>query len=115
MSEYKSHELTGNNTKCNTLKVEEILRKIPLYNKYGEDFPKETLQLMKVPEFKYNELQPTETMFKPWYEECDNLVKTCEQHDKSNESFDNWLYDKYLKTKPPGMMGSTLLSPSKRG
>lgn len=32
--------------------VEELLRRIPLYNKYGKDFPQETVTRFQMPEFK---------------------------------------------------------------
>ncbi|CAI4463772.1 ALI_collapsed_G0025340.mRNA.1.CDS.1 [Saccharomyces cerevisiae] len=47
--------------------VEELLRRIPLYNKYGKEFPQETVTRFQMPEFKLPALQPTRDLLCPWY------------------------------------------------
>ena len=41
----------------------DILRKVPLYNKFGPDFPREKLSRVRVPEFRLEPLQSSEEMF----------------------------------------------------
>lgn len=85
-----------------------------LYNKYGKDFPQETVTRFQMPEFKLPALQPTRDLLCPWYEECDNITKVCQLHDSSNKKFDQWYKEQYLSKKPPGIVGNTLLSPSRK-
>ncbi|CAI4063248.1 hypothetical protein N7582_002353 [Saccharomyces uvarum] len=94
--------------------VEELLRNIPLYNKYGRDFPQETVTRLQMPDFKLPSLQPTRDLLDPWYKECDNVTKVCHLHDSSSRKFDEWYKEKYMSKKPPGMVGSILLSPSRK-
>ncbi|KAM5427514.1 ubiquitin-binding ESCRT-I subunit protein MVB12 [Saccharomyces cerevisiae] len=94
--------------------VEELLRRIPLYNKYGKEFTQETVTRFQMPEFKLPALQPTRDLLCPWYEECDNITKVCQLHDSSNKKFDQWYKEQYLSKKPPGIVGNTLLSPSRK-
>ncbi|QLL33601.1 hypothetical protein HG536_0E05120 [Torulaspora globosa] len=94
--------------------VEELLRKYPLYNSHGQEFPRNVLRRVPVPHIKLQPLQPSAEMFAPWYRECDELVKCCEVHDKAGELFDQWYSQRYMSNKPPGMVGNVILSPSRR-
>ncbi|QHS73509.1 ubiquitin-binding ESCRT-I subunit protein MVB12 [Saccharomyces paradoxus] len=94
--------------------VEELLRHIPLYNIYGKDFPQERVTRLQIPEFKLPSLQPPRDLVYPWYEECDNITKVCQLHDSSSKKFDQWYKEHYMSKKPPGIVGNTLLSPSKK-
>lgn len=103
----------------NLQNVNEILRKIPLYNKFGDHYPHETLKKIEVPQYRIEHLQSVRDMFDPWYKECQDVATLCENHDNATKKFDDWYYQKYISSKPPGMVKGTgemlVLSPSKKG
>lgn len=104
----------GNSIMTGIAGVEEILRKHLLYNAHGSDFPSNVLKRIEVPQIRLQPLQPSAAMFAPWYQECDDLVKACEEHDRRGEEFDQWYLQRFMSNKPPGMVGNVVLSPSKR-
>lgn len=98
----------------NTNNAEDILRKFPLYNAHGSQFPRNVLPRLQVPQIKLQALQPSSQIFDPWYQECDNLITACRVHDEGGEQFDQWYSQRYMSNKPPGMIENVMLSPSRR-
>lgn len=95
-------------------RVEEILKKYPLYNAHGSDFPRSVQERAELPQIKLQPLQPVAAMFAPWYEECDDVIRACDAHDQRGEAFEQWYTQRYMSNKPPGMVDNVVLSPSRR-
>ncbi|KAI8394394.1 ESCRT-I subunit Mvb12 [Nakaseomyces glabratus] len=98
--------------------IDDILNNIPLRNKFGDNYPRERLNKVEVPLYKIENIADSKKMFEPWYKECDEIIAACEVHDQLGRNFEQWYNEKYISTKPPGMVQGngeiSVLSPSKK-
>lgn len=97
----------------------DLLRKIPLYNKYGHEYPQGlppmiNLEQVIPPNSKTQPLPPVVDMFQPWLNECDKLIKEAEQYKSQPQKFEEFYEMEYLSKKPPSLLDPRMLSPSKR-
>lgn len=93
--------------------AEKIIRSIPLQNLHSGLFPHSRPKL-QLPSLFLPETTPAEQHLYAWVEECDRVTQAVEERDTETKKFDEWYKENYLRRQPPGMMESTLLSPSKR-
>ncbi|CCF56700.1 hypothetical protein KAFR_0B04040 [Kazachstania africana CBS 2517] len=94
------------------INYQELLRKIPLYNKYGDDYPDKMLPKLDVPEIKIQPLPPINKTIEAWITELDKAVDYWSKYSDNNiKEFNDWYNKKYLSNKPPGLVNSSVLSP----
>ncbi|CAL9733478.1 multivesicular body sorting factor 12 [Monosporozyma servazzii] len=96
----------------------DVLRKIPLYNRYGSTYPqglppKITLESIIPANFKTQPLPPIDDMFQPWIEECNELIEECNEYKMQPKQFEQFYFKEYLSKKPPSLLDPQILSPLK--
>ncbi|QLG71027.1 hypothetical protein HG535_0B00650 [Zygotorulaspora mrakii] len=94
--------------------IDDILLKSPLYNAHGSAFPHMDLKKLEAPQIRLQPLQPSSQVFESWHKECENLINLCNVHDQGPKQFDQWYTEKFMSSKPPGMIENVMLSPSRR-
>ncbi|CAL9728085.1 multivesicular body sorting factor 12 [Monosporozyma unispora] len=98
----------------------DVLRKIPLYNRYGSTYPqglptKITLESIIPTNFKTQPLPPLNEMFQPWLDECGAIVSECNEYKEQPRQFEQFYYQEYLSKKPQSLLDPKILSPLKHG
>lgn len=102
----------------NGIDYQDLLRKIPLYNSYGANYPKHTPPKLELHEllplnYKLQPLPPLNEMFDPWIEQCDRLLKECREYKEEPKKFEEFYFKKYLSQIPPSLLDCKVLYPNK--
>ena len=102
----------------NGIDYKDLLRKIPLYNSYGANYPRQVPPKLKLNEVlpancKLQPLPPLSELFDPWVEQCDKLLKECEEYKQEPKKFEEFYHKKYLSRIPPSLLDRKVLSPNK--
>lgn len=92
----------------------ELLRRIPLYNKYGPQYPSAPIPRYNIPEYRLQQLPPVNEMIDPWLKECDEVIQDLNEYSQHYNKFNDFYQSKYMSSKPPGMTENNnhILSPS---
>lgn len=81
------------------------LRKIPLYNKYGLQYPNNLPATPKFyPKFSISQLPNPDEMFTPWVNTIDKIVKENQLKLDQITNFEQFYTDNYLSKKPIGLI-----------
>ncbi|KAK5778437.1 ubiquitin-binding ESCRT-I subunit protein MVB12 PWA37_000309 [Arxiozyma heterogenica] len=102
----------------NGINYQDLLRKIPLYNSYGTNYPKQIPPKLELHEivplnYKLQPLPPLNEIFDPWIEQCDKLLNECKEYKEEPRKFEEFYFKKYLSQIPPSLLDRKVLSPNK--
>lgn len=81
------------------------LRKIPLYNKYGLQYPNNLPDTPKhFPKFNISQLPNADEMFTPWMNTVNGIIRENQSKLEQMGNFETFYTDKYLSKKPIGLV-----------
>lgn len=87
-----------------------LLRGVPVYNKYGPSYPDHIPPLTVLPELRINELPDVNEMFQVWVDEITTVSQTISN--RNGTGWEQWYNEQYLSNKPIGIQAT--LSPTKK-
>lgn len=94
-------------------RVEDVLRKIPLYNSQDVRLPQERPPL-RLAKLDIPPVTTTRQNFEAWIHECEQLEQDIDARTEKSSEFDQWYAAKYLNKQPPGIGETTILSPTRK-